>query len=78
MSPDLIKNKIDSLPEDLRLEIENYIEFLLHKYNLTTTKEEHINQKKNSKPTFSWAGELKELKKKYTSVELQHLISEWR
>ena len=30
------------------------------------------------KPTFNWAGGLKELRDEYTSVELQEKASEWR
>lgn len=71
MSSVLIKDKIDSLPENLRQEVEDFIEFLLQKNNF-------INNNKEVIPSFNWAGELKELKEKYTSVELQHLISEWR
>ena len=32
----------------------------------------------NKKPTFNWAGGLKELRGEYTSVELQEKASEWR
>lgn len=78
MLPDLIKDKINSLPHESRIELENYIDFLLYKYNLLNSNEEQINRGNEQKPSFEWAGGLKDLKKKYTSVELQHLISDWR
>lgn len=34
--------------------------------------------KNNKELKFDWAGGLEDLKDKYTSVELQHKISEWR
>ncbi len=70
MGTSFIKNKIDSLPEDLLKEVEDFIEFLMKKNNV------QIKQKKNI--SFKWEGELEELKATYTSVELQHLISQWR
>ena len=30
------------------------------------------------KPRFTWAGALKDLQDRYTSVELQHQIARWR
>jgi len=35
-------------------------------------------KKPKGKPKFGRAGVLKDLRDKYTSVELQHKISEWR
>jgi len=32
----------------------------------------------SGKPTFPWAGALKDLAGRFTSVELQHQISRWR
>lgn len=69
MAENVIKEKLEGLPEDLRREVLDYIEFLLQRYG---RKEE----KKKFK--FDWEGGLSELKKKYTSVELQHKASEWR
>lgn len=62
------EEKIRSLSPELQKEVQDYIEFLLEK------------QKKRSrcKPQFPWAGALKELRDKYTSVDLQHKISKWR
>jgi len=65
-----IQNKIQNLPKDLKTEVLDYIEFLLNKY-------QHKNSNKfNFK--FDWEGGLSEIKKKFTSVELQHKASEWR
>jgi len=36
------------------------------------------NKKMPGKMEFRWAGALKDLRDKYTSVELQHKILEWR
>jgi hypothetical protein len=60
--------KIDELPPELQTEIENFVEFLWVR----------MAKKKHEKPSFSWAGALKGLAGKYTSVELQHKISDWR
>ena len=58
--------KIDELPPELQTEVEDFVEFLW------TRKA----KKKPGKPSFSWAGALKERAGKYTSAELQHKISE--
>jgi len=62
------EKKIRQLPQDLQEEVEDFIDFLLKK---------RIARPRN-KPTFSWAGALKDLRDHYTSVELQRKISEWR
>jgi len=69
MYSQIIKAKLDELPEDLEKEILDYIEFLLHKYGKKT-------EKKGFK--FDWEGGLSDLKDEYTSVELQHKAMEWR
>jgi hypothetical protein len=65
----VIKNKLEELPEDLKKEVLDYIEFLLQKYG---------TEAKKKKFQFDWEGGLSELKEKYTSVELQHKALEWR
>ena len=55
------------LPDDLKREVMDYIEFLL----------ERRVKKKQGQLSFSWKGALKELKDKYTSVKLQHKVLEW-
>jgi len=63
-----IDDLVKELPPELRGEVEDFIEFLI----------ERRFKKTHGKPTFGWAGDLRDLKEKYTSVELQHRISQWR
>lgn len=63
-----IEEMIKKLPEDLQKEVLDYVQFLLEKKAM----------KKRGRLDFSWEGALSDLKDKYTSVELQHKISEWR
>ena len=63
-----IDDLIKELPPEFREEVADFIAFLL---------ERHL-KKNHGKPTFGWAGVLRDLKGKYSSVELQHRISEWR
>jgi len=65
-----IELKIQKLPEDLRREVLDYVEFLLNKY-----KE---REKAKNKFGFGWEGGLSDLKEKFTSVELQHKSLEWK
>ncbi len=62
---DVIK-KFKSLPPDLQKEVEDYIDFLIEK---------KVNRPRApQKIAFSWEGALKDLRNKYTSVDLQHEI----
>jgi hypothetical protein len=63
-----IDDLVKELPPEFREEVEDFIKSLL----------ERPLKKNHGKPTFGWAGALKDLKGKYTSVELQHRISGWR
>lgn len=63
-----IKEVVEQLPPELQEQVKDYAIFLLEK---------KIKKKKN-KPNFNWAGALSQLKKQYTSVDLQHTISTWR
>jgi hypothetical protein len=63
-----IEDLLKELPPDLQQEVEDFIAFLLEKRT----------KKKRGVPSFIWAGALKDLRDQYTSVELQHKISEWR
>ena len=63
-----IEKEIIELPIDLQEEVVDFIEFLKVKRD----------KKDKKKLGFSWIGGLKELRGKYTSVELQHKINEWR
>jgi len=55
------------LPDELKREVLDYIEFLL----------ERRAKRVKSHLSLSWKGALKELRDKYTSVELQHKVLEW-
>lgn len=68
-----IKSQFDNLPDPAKREVEDFIEFLSAKYS----KKKDSKQKKNKKSPlkFEWAGGLKQLKNKYTSVQLQHKIA---
>ncbi len=70
METQKIKSKLEELPEDLKREAYDFIEFLLQKHGVTKAKK--------GKFKFDWEGGLSNLKKKYTSVELQHKALEWR
>ncbi len=63
-----LEKKISLLPPELQQEVEDFIEFLIEKRF----------KRPKGKPKFNWAGALKELREQYTSVELQHKVSEWR
>ncbi len=69
MQKQAVREKFNTLPQDLQKEVLDYIEFLLKK---------HGAKNKGTKFKFNWAGGLSELKNKYTSVELQHKAKEWR
>lgn len=56
------------LPPDTYQEAQDFIEFLLKKHAATP----------RTKPEFQWAGALKDMREQYTSVELQHQVTEWR
>jgi len=70
MEKEIDELKIRELPEDLKREVLDYIEFLLKKYKSEETKMKKFK--------FDWEGGLSELREKFTSVELQHKVSEWR
>ena len=62
-----LEELIEELPPDAKAELRDFAEFL-HK------KKAH---KPMGKPTFKWEGALADMKDQYTSVELQHKVSEW-
>jgi len=70
MHDNTIMMKIRELPEDLKREVLDYMEFLLKKY-----KDREIKERKFK---FDWEGGLSEIGEKITSVELQHKALEWR
>ncbi len=63
-----LQARISELPPELRREVEDFVEFLLEKRM----------RRPRGKPTFAWAGALRDLRDRYTSVELQHELTEWR
>jgi hypothetical protein len=63
-----LKEYMEKLPPDLQQEVKDFIEFILKKRL----------KKQRKKPKFDWAGAMKDLRNQYTSVELQHKISELR
>ncbi|MCI0690483.1 DUF2281 domain-containing protein [candidate division KSB1 bacterium] len=72
MSTLQIEQKIRQLPGYLLPEIMDYVDFLLNK---------HVQPKQQTKVrafTFDWEGGLSNLSDKFTSVELQHKVLEWR
>lgn len=70
LDPKDIQEKILRLAPDEQKEVVDFIQFLEAKHK--------DKSEKNEKMTFEWAGALSHLKDKYTSVELQHKINEWR
>ena len=63
-----LKELVKRLPPDLEEEVRDFAEFLLEKWR----------KREKGEPSFEWAGALKDLRDKYTSVELQHQVTEWR
>ena len=67
-----LEKLIEELSPELRQEVEDFARFLL------TTRVTHPQREVRAKPTFRWAGAAKDLRGQYTSVDLQHEISDWR
>jgi hypothetical protein len=65
-----IEAKLQKLPEDLRREVLDYMEFLLKKYKGTKSKAKKFR--------FDWEGGVSEMRGEFTSVELQHRTLGWR
>ena len=65
-----IEGKVQELPDDMKREVLDYMEFLLIKYKGIKPK--------SKKFRFDWEGGLSELRSKFNSVELQHKALEWR
>ena len=62
------KELIDELPPEYQRELQDFAEFLLHR---SKTK------KPGGELKLNWRGALKEKRKEYTSVELQHKSRDW-
>jgi len=76
MKVDEITLKLHKLPDHLMPEVADYIDFLLNKHGQKEGGQEVAPNAR--KFTFNWENGLTELKTKYSSVELQHKVSEWR
>ena len=59
---------IKSLPPELHQEVENFVACLI----------KQGGKKNKRKLKLDWSGALRDLRDKYTSVELQHKVLEWR
>lgn len=65
-----IQDRFDGLPESAKKQVLELID------SLTLAAAERTNR--NGGFSFSWEGGLAELKAKYTSVDLQHKINDFR
>lgn len=63
-----LERKVNKLPEELQRQVADFVDFLLTKNN---------SQAQKRTPTLSWFGGLKELRNKYTALELQKKIIDW-
>lgn len=71
MKTSVIEYKFNTLPDDLKKEVLNFIDFLL-------TKRKKEEKRQTRQFDFSWEGGLDDLNGTYSSVELQHKTTEWR
>jgi hypothetical protein len=62
-----LKELVEQLSPDLQEEVRDFVEFLLEKRVA----------KRKGELKLDWRGALRDLRDKYTSVELQHKIPEW-
>lgn len=65
--PKTLEELVKELPSDLQEEARNFVEFLLEKKV----------KKPEGKLKLDWRGALRDIRDKYTSVELQHKVLEW-
>ena len=65
-----IELKAKDLPEHLKRQVLDFIEFLSERYK--------GNKRRKKKFKFDWEGGLSKLKGKISAVELQHKALEWR
>ena len=63
-----LEELVKELPPDRQEEVRDFVIFLLEKHK----------KRLRHRPTFSWAGALKDLRAQYTSRDLQHQIAEER
>jgi len=63
-----LEEKIRDLPPDLQQEVEDFVEFLA----------ERRKRKKAGRMSLDWRGALRDMRDKFTSVELQHsILRDW-
>jgi hypothetical protein len=60
--------KAAELPEDLQKEVADFVQFLSEKQR----------RPRRTRLRLNWIGALRDIRDKYTSVELQHKASDWR
>lgn len=60
-----LEEQVKGLPPELRQEVEDFV-FLLKKKG-----------RAREQPKLDWRGALRDLRGRYTSVELQHKVLEW-
>jgi hypothetical protein len=65
-----IEIRVRKLPENLKRRILSYVEIFLEKYQGKKSRKRKLK--------FDWEGGLSDMKKEFTSVELQHEAEEWR
>lgn len=65
-----VEIKIKKLPQHLKKEVEDFVDFLLEK--------KCKKRSRKRKPKLDWIGGLKEFKDQYTAMELQKKANEWR
>lgn len=65
-----IEAKARELPEHLRRQVLDFMEFLSRKYK--------SDERETKKFTFDWEDGLSELRDTFTAAELQHSSLEWR
>jgi len=63
-----LKDLIETLPPDLKKEVEDFVKFLLEKRA----------KRRGNRLSQDWAGALKEFRNQFTSLELQKKAIEWR
>jgi len=69
MNTHLIERKFKALPDDLKKEALDFIDFLMTKRR---------QRKITSQFDFTWEDGLSNLKDKYNSIDLQHQSMKWR
>ena len=65
---DQVVEATKELPEELQTEVRDFAQFL---------RDNRMSRPRRKKLRMDWAGGLKDLRDKYTSVELQHKILDW-